>query len=119
MTISIRHALNSIAASYRARKAGLEPDLRIWEFVIQMLCSAYLSWRCLGSSARFEFWRPAYWVWLAHYSSLSELGARASLAATSNLPARAPVPKDRAFSALPFQLDTGEQLAQIKVRVSE
>lgn len=80
MKITIRQAWANIVASYRSRKAVLEPDLCRWEFVVQMLCSAYLSWRWLGSSAKFQPWRPSYWLWLAQYSSLVELRTRASLA---------------------------------------
>lgn len=80
MNITIRQAFSNISASYRSRKAGLEPDLRRWEFFVQMLCSAYLSWRWLGNSAKFQPWRPAYWLWLAQYSSLGEIRTRASLA---------------------------------------
>ena len=112
MNVSIRLAWVNIVASYRARKAGLEPDLRRWEFVVQMLCSAYLSWRWLGNSARFQPFSPQYWLWVAQYSSLSELGTRASLAAANNLRPRSDVPFNRTFTALPFQLETGEQLQQ-------
>lgn len=102
--ITIRQALVGIRASYRTRKAGLEPDLRRWEFLVQMLCSAYLSWRWLGSSARFEFWRPAYWVWLSQYSSLVELGSRASLAAAHSLPSPlSSVSDSNAFVCLPYE----------------
>lgn len=68
----------SIKGMFLHRKRISEPDLRIWEFVFQMLVSGYLSWRWLG--AEFKFWSLQYWVWLAHYSSLKELGIRANLA---------------------------------------
>ncbi len=103
--ITVRQALVGICASYRSRKAGLEPDLRRWEFFVQMLCSAYLSWRWLGSSARFEFWRPAYWVWLSQYSSLVELGSRASLAAAHSLPSPLSAEANsKTFVCLPFEM---------------
>ncbi|HMF56740.1 MAG TPA: hypothetical protein VK619_10390 [Pyrinomonadaceae bacterium] len=70
-----------IYSMYRVRKQIRQPDLRVWEFVVQMLCSAYLSWRWLGSQARFKFWSLSYWSWLAEYSQLWELSTRASLAA--------------------------------------
>lgn len=113
MSISIHLAWVNIKASYRARKAGLEPDLRVWEFIIQMLCSAYLSWRWLGKSAKFRPFSPQYWLWVAQYSSLSELGTRASLAAANYRPKNPTVPEftlNRAFVHLPFAFETGEQL---------
>ena len=64
----------------RSTRKYREPDLRWWEFPVQMLCSAYLSWRWLGKGARFAPWRANYWTWLAQYSSLTELRVRASLA---------------------------------------
>lgn len=114
MSISIRLAWVNIVASYRARKAGLEPDLRRWEFFVQMLCSAYLSWRWLGKSARFQPFSPQYWLWVAQYSSLSELSTRASLAAANFRPKSIELPDysmKRAFVCLPFAVETGERLA--------
>jgi hypothetical protein len=78
--VTIREALFQVRHHYRIRKQEYEPDLRVWEFMLQMICSAYLSWRWLGRSARFAPFRPSYWVWLACYSSLSELATRAMLA---------------------------------------
>lgn len=77
---SWRAALRTVRIEFRSRKGHAEPDLRPWEFVVQMLCSAYLSWRWLGNGARFTPWRPVYWQWLAQYSSINELRVRASLA---------------------------------------
>lgn len=127
MNIPFLYVLSDIAASYRARKAGLEPDLRRWEFFVQMLCSAYLSWRWLGKNAKFQPWRPAYWLFLAHYSSLSELGTRAGQAANRYREQQAPANSIKVYYGsgqllgttmqevsyvyLPFQIAQGEVLA--------
>jgi hypothetical protein len=80
LDLGLRQTLSQIRHIYRVRKELCEPDLRPWEFFLQMLCSAYLSWRWLGNSARFNPFSRQYWFWLATYSSLSELATRASLA---------------------------------------
>ncbi len=73
----IRGDARQIAIEYHCRKRR-EPDLRRWEFVVQMLCSAYFTWRWL--SGRFRPLSIRYWAWLAQYSSLYELQTRAALA---------------------------------------
>jgi hypothetical protein len=60
----------------------MQPDLRLWEFFVQMLVSAYFSWRWIGGeNGQFQPWSLRYWECLARYSNLHELSARASLAA--------------------------------------
>jgi len=82
--IPFKNAVASIRASYKARRV-VELDLRPWEFIVQMLCSAYLSWRWLGASAKPKPFTLQYWVWLAQYSSLRELRTRAELAAQTQV----------------------------------
>jgi len=82
--ISFARTWRQVSHHYRVRKELYEPDLCAWEFFIQMLVSAYLSWRWLGSSAAFRPFSLRYWTWLAAYSSLSELSTRAQLAHQTN-----------------------------------
>lgn len=87
MRLSIRQSYWEIARHYRLRKSVRQPNLCRWEYFVQMLISAYFSWRWIGRSARFRFWDHQYWAWLAHYSDLRELAVRASLADEQQRPA--------------------------------
>jgi hypothetical protein len=74
-----RGELRQIRINHQWRKER-EPGLRWWEMPVQMVCAAYFSWRWLAGGARFRPWSLRYLAWIAHFSSLSELAVRASLA---------------------------------------
>lgn len=59
MKLSVRQEYHEIARQYRLRKAHCHPNLLRWEYAVQMLISAYLSWRWLGRTARFRSTKPA------------------------------------------------------------
>ncbi|HMV50249.1 MAG TPA: hypothetical protein PLD20_20760 [Blastocatellia bacterium] len=90
ITLSLRDSWREIARHYRLRKALQQPDLRRWEYFVQMLISAYLSWRWIGPTANFRFWEPQYWAFLSHYSHLGELATRARLAEEKQRPISKP-----------------------------